>query len=77
MGFGPNFRILLTGAFWITVKDNMNTLLPIRCKKRLIREKILVEVQEDILLSFRSERFLKAQIQFSFSNKFFDKLYTW
>jgi hypothetical protein len=60
MGFGANFRILFTGAFWITVKDNMNTLLPIRWKKRLIRRKILVEVQEDILLSFRPERFLKA-----------------
>jgi hypothetical protein len=44
------------------VKDNLNTLIPIRCNKRLIRRKILVEVQEDILLFFRSERFLKAQI---------------
>ena len=49
------------------VKDNFKTLLLIRCGKQLIRQQIEVNDIEEVLFSFRSKCFLKAQIQFSFS----------
>lgn len=42
------------------VKDNLKTLLPVRCGKRLIKEQIEVNDIEEVLLSFKPERFLKA-----------------
>ena len=49
------------------VKDNLKTLLPIRCGRRLTGKQIEVNDIEEVLFSFRSKWFLKAQIQFSFS----------
>ena len=49
------------------VKDNLKTLLPIRCGKRLIKKQIEVNDIKEVLFSFRSKWFLEAQIQFSFS----------
>jgi len=49
------------------VNDNLQTLFLCRYRKRLIREQIEVNEINEVLFSFRSERFLKAQIQFSFS----------
>ena len=42
------------------VKDNLKTLLPIRCGKQLIRKQIEVNDIEEVLFSFRSKWFLKA-----------------
>ena len=60
------------------VKDNLQTLFLSRYRKQLIRKQIEVNDIEEVLFSFRAERFadsaiavatagLEAQIQFSFS----------
>ena len=44
------------------VKDNLKTLLPIRCGKQLIRKQIEVNDIEEVLFSFRSKRFADSAI---------------